>query len=140
MGEQQGLSMRLCTLSSDEEMWRERAEASDDEGLGDQEDLVWKPPTPRDPSPSVCSPTLTNWTVWVERLDTPTVWLLASLLHFLSRELERMAWRTQLVISFMSSERLAEISRPWKGATPAPPLLFSRRSLCCLDRELNHWS
>lgn len=86
---------------------------------------------------------------------------------FLSKEEERMAWRTQLVISFMSSLRLAEISRAWngegEGAIPSTrlfaeppllttmpargmepaatqPLLLSSSSRCCLDSELSHCS
>lgn len=84
-------------------------------------------------------------------------------MDFLSREEERMACRTQLVISFMSSLKLAEISpisRPWKvdeavipstepptpllatlGIEPAIQLLLlSSSSLCCLDSELSHCS
>lgn len=76
-----------------------------------------------------------------------------------------MAWRTQLVISFMSSLKFAEISpisKPWKEdvipsttllAEPLTPLLttlgnelvkqpflLSSNSLCCLDSELSHCS
>lgn len=94
-------------------------------------------------------------------------WLPGSLPDFLSRDEERMAWRTHLVISFMSSLKLAEISpisRPWKAEEdvipsttlpaelPTPlltttgiecamqPLLLSSSSLCCLDSELSHCS
>lgn len=135
-GEQQGLSMRLWTLSSDEEICRERADASEVDGRGDHV-FPWRPLVVGI-GPSVCRPMLTNCAVCVPVLETPTVWLAVSLLHFLSRELERMACRTQLVISFMSSLRLPEISSPWNGAEP--PVRPSSRSLCCWESELNHCS
>lgn len=138
-GEQQGRSMRPCTFSSDEEIWRDRAEVSEVDGRGDHT-LPWNPAPleAEEAGLSVCKPTLTNLAVCVPVLVKPTVWLPVSLLHFLSRELERIACRTQLVISFMSSLRFAEISSVWRA--PELPVLPSSRSLCCWDNELSHCS
>ncbi len=133
-GEQHGLSMRLCTFSRDEEICRERADENEVDGRDHA--FPWKILVVG-MGQSVCRPMLTDCAVCVPVLETPTVWLPVSLLHFLSRELERMACRTQLVISFMSSLRLPEISSPWNGAEMVRP---SSRSLCCCESELNHCS
>jgi hypothetical protein len=62
--------------------------------------------------------------VWVPTVATPTVWL-DVFFTFLSREPERMACRTQLVISFMSSLMLPDISKSCKAgkAGPEPEVL-----------------
>lgn len=75
LGEQQGRSMRLATFSSEEEIWRERADAREEDGRGDQL-LPWSPvrlaAVPA-LGPSVCIPTLTRRAVCVPVLLTPTV-------------------------------------------------------------------
>lgn len=78
LGEQQGLSMRPWTLSSDVDIWRVRAEASvevvADEGRGDQA-LVCKA-TPRLLGRSVWRPTLTFCdVVCVDLEDMLTIWV-----------------------------------------------------------------
>lgn len=91
----------------------------------------------------------------MERVDVPKTGDPGSLLLFLSSEDERMACRTQFVISFMSSLRLAEISPIWKSGKVAEggklvttvlaeagagTVLLSRSSRCCVDKELSHCS
>lgn len=89
----------------------------------------------------------------MERDDVPNTGDPGSLL-FLSSEEERMACLTQLVISFMSSLRLAEISPMWKSGkeaeggkvttvlaeAAAETARLSRSSRCCEDSELSHCS
>lgn len=78
LGEQQGLSMRPWTLSSDVEICRVRAEASGEvvleDGRGDQA-LLCKA-IPLVPGRSVWRPTLTLCDeVWVDREDMLTIWV-----------------------------------------------------------------
>lgn len=139
-GEQHGRSILEWTLSREEEICLLRTDTSE-ELRGDQ--LLLCTPLPR--GKSVCRPMLTVWMVCVPTWASPTVWLEA-LFTFLSSELERMACRTQLVISFMSSLMLPEISRSCSdggkrgtGGTVLSTVLPSSSSRCCLEKLHSHW-